>query len=84
MHSGLFRKALVKLDLTTMTESLRARVSFMLSEVLRQPGPEQNVEEASELRAKAVEIFKFMRPGVDVPTELSEGLFDKLISGQYQ
>ncbi|MCJ1244871.1 hypothetical protein MMC30_002072 [Trapelia coarctata] len=79
-----FCKALRKLDHTTMTESHRARVSFMLSEVLRQPGPEQNLQEAAELRAKAVEIFKFMRPRVDVPTELSEGMFDRLVSGQYQ
>ena len=77
-----FRKALAKLDLTTMIESHRARVCFMLAETLAMPGPSQNFQEAGELRQEAMDIFRMMRPKVKVTGDLTEEMFDGLICGE--
>ena len=77
-----FRKALTKLDLTTMIESHRARVCFMLSEALVVPGLRQNFEEARKLRQEAVEIYRMMRPKIEITRDLTEDMFDGLICGE--
>ena len=77
-----FRKALTKLDLTTMIESHRARTCFMLSEALAVPGPKQVLEEAAKLRQEALEIFRMMRPKLALADEMTEDMFDGLICGE--